>query len=62
MIKMHFHVARVRFGALRPGDPCCHVYSDVGVEELLAWAEANGVPRSWLQTIRGGKGCGPAPL
>lgn len=48
-IKMHFHVADVSFGTLRPGDPCCHVYSDVSAGELLAWADANRVPRSWFQ-------------
>lgn len=49
-IKFHYHTAAravPRLG-IRRGDPCCHVYSDTSVEELLRWAEARGFEGAWL--------------
>lgn len=49
-IKFHYHVAPAavpRLG-IQPGDRLCHVYSDTSLEELVAWGEARGLRREWL--------------
>ncbi len=61
MIKFHHFIWRADFmrmhglrvdrsadGAVR----CCHVYSDVSTEELLAWGRDHSVPASWLHRSR----------
>ena len=49
-IKFHYHKAPrdvPRLGIER-GERLCHVYSDTSVEELVAWGEARGWRRSYL--------------
>jgi hypothetical protein len=49
-IKFHYHKAPKNVAALgiRRGDRLCHVYSDNSVEELVAWGEARGWKRAYL--------------
>lgn len=57
MIKFHYFRWRADFMRLQ-GLPvaasargeirCCHVYSDVSREELLAWGERHSLSASWL--------------
>lgn len=49
-VKFHYHKAPKglpRLG-IRRGDRLCHVYSDVSLEELIAWGEAHGMRREYL--------------
>lgn len=49
-VKFHYHTAPVdvpRLG-IRRGDQLCHVYSDESVAELVAWGEARGWRRYYL--------------
>jgi len=52
MIRLHYHVLRksheIGSITLSRGTRCCHVYSTEGVEELLAWGEAHGMPATWI--------------
>lgn len=49
-IKFHYHTAArdvPRLGIER-GDTLCHVYSDTSIDELVAWGEARGWRRAYL--------------
>ncbi|UCC49324.1 MAG: hypothetical protein JSV41_03860 [Gemmatimonadota bacterium] len=49
-IRFHYHAAArdiPRLG-IRRGDRLCHVYSDTSVEELVAWGQARGWNRAYL--------------
>ena len=50
MIKYHFHRAPrdVRALGTRKGDRLCHVYSDVSLEELVAWGRRHGLKPEWV--------------
>ncbi len=50
MIKFHFHSAPRDVPELRAatGDRLCHVYSDLSLEELVAWGTARGLKTEWI--------------
>ena len=59
MIKFHYHKEPRH---LLPGKPskegyedCCHVYSNISVAELLAWAEEKRISVRWLQDKGNGR-------
>ncbi len=49
-IKFHYHRAPKNLPRLgiRRGDRLCHVYSDESLAELIAWGQACGMKKEWL--------------
>ncbi len=50
MIKFHYHRAPrdlPRLG-LEKGALMCHVYSDIGVDELAHWGQQRGLKTEWI--------------